>query len=368
MIKIEKMSEYPNIKYSLKDVSIVPAAVSSIGSRSECNPYTSDGMLPLFTAPMSSVVSLDNYKLFNESKIHPIIPRNVELKERLDMCSQRWCALSLSEFEDHFCSTSNNLKLYVKHYVLIDIANGGMLKLHNSIREAKIKHGDNLVIMAGNVANPETYEALSNAGCDYVRCSVGTGFGCITASNTGIFYPSASLIRECFEISQNLNNPAYIVADGGVRNYDDVIKYLALGADYVMCGSIFAKMLESAGDTKIMKHGETKLQFELNPFNGIDQYSIETLNDFKRGVILVKTYYGMSTKRAQKELGSTVLKTSEGIERQIKVEYTMEQWVENFTDYLRSAMSYTNSKTLSDFIGKVQIVLLSNSAQMSINK
>jgi len=181
--------------------------------------------------------------------------------------------------------------------------------------------------------------------------------GCITASNTGIFYPLASLIRECFEISQNLNNPAYIVADGGVRNYDDVIKYLALGADRVMVGSVFGKMLESAGETKTVSWD-----------NIVDQYSNVIERDFITGTPLYKTFYGMSTKRAQRELGNTVLKTSEGIEKQIEVEYTMSQWVENFTDYLRSAMSYTNSRTLEDFIGNVQIVLISNSAQESFNK
>lgn len=359
------MSEYPNIKYSLKDISIVPAAVSSIHSRSQCKPYTNEGMLPLFTAPMSSVVGLDNYKLFNESKIHPIIPRNIDFETRKDMCSQTWCAFSLKEFEERFNNNIGNLTLHVPHYALIDIANGGMLKLHNLIREAKIKHGNNLVIMAGNVANPETYEALSNAGCDYVRCSVGSGSMCITASNTGIFYPSASLIRECFDISQNLNNPAYIVADGGVRNYDDVIKYLALGADYCMVGSVFGKMLESAGETSdLFCNGD---EMEIGEI--VDQYSDSTLQNFtKFGREFTKSFYGMSTKRAQKELGNTVLKTSEGIERQIKVEYTMSQWVENFTDYLRSAMSYTNSRTLSDFIGNVRTVLLSNAAQASINK
>lgn len=364
------MSEYPNIKYSLKDVSIVPAAVSSIDSRSQCKPYTNEGMLPLFTAPMSSVVSLDNYTLFEESKIRPIIPRNIDFETRKDMCSQTWCAFSLKEFEDLFCD--GNIIDDKKRHVLIDIANGNMLKLHGSINLAKSIYGNNLIIMAGNVANPETYEALSNAGCDYVRCSVGSGSACITASNTGIFYPSASLVRECFEISQNINNPAYIVADGGVRNYDDIIKYLALGADYVMCGSVFGKMLESAGETIVYndllnKYGSNQTKFCVNSV--VDQYSEEINALFTNGKFkLTKTFYGMSTKRAQKELGNTVLKTSEGIERQIKVEYTMNQWVENFTDYLRSAMSYTDSKTLSDFIGEVQIVLLSNASHASINK
>lgn len=170
------MSVYPNIKYSLKDISIVPAAVSSIDSRSQCKPYTDEGMLPLFTAPMSSVVGLENYKLFKENKIHPIIPRNIDFEIRKQMCLEAWCAFSLKEFEDLFCT--GDIIDDKKRYVLIDIANGGMLKLHNLIREAKIKHGNNLIIMAGNVANPETYEALSNSGCNYVR--IGIGGGCFT--------------------------------------------------------------------------------------------------------------------------------------------------------------------------------------------
>ena len=350
------------IKYSLKDIAIVPAAVSKISSRSECNPYKGD-FLPLFTAPMSSVVDLTNYKLFKENKIQPIIPRNIDLEIRKEMCVETWCAFSMKEFEDLFCT--GEIIDEQKRYVLIDIANGNILKLHGLINLAKSGYGFNLIIMAGNVANPETYVALSEAGCDYVRCSVGAGYGCITASNTGIFYPSASLISECFEASCKLSNPAFIVADGGVRGYADIIKYLALGADYVQIGSVFNKMLESAGTTSSDECGRTFVGLD---YMLIDQYSDVNLRHFKEGSKFYKTFYGMSTKKAQKELGSDNLKTSEGVERVQEVEYTMSQWVENFTDYLRSAMSYTNSKDLDDFIGKVQTILISESAQNSINK
>ena len=68
------------MKYGLNDVMIVPAAQSLITSRTQCDPYDKDFMLPLFTAPMSSVVSLENYKLFEGNKIHSIIPRNIDFK------------------------------------------------------------------------------------------------------------------------------------------------------------------------------------------------------------------------------------------------------------------------------------------------
>jgi len=343
------------VKYGLMDIEIVQGQVSHINSRSECNPYISNGMLPLFTAPMSSVVDLNNYKLFQENKINPIIPRHIDLQIRKEMCSETWCAFSLSEFNKivEFGEINNN----IKHFILIDVANGNMFKLHESIRNGKLSYGDNLVIMVGNIANPEAYIILSEAGADYVRCGIGGGAGCITSSNTGIHYPMASLISECFDASLKLRNPARIVADGGIKGYSDINKCLALGADYVMCGSIFNKMLESAGET-IYTDNTTK----------VDQYSSTILDEFKEGYMFDKVFYGMSTKKAQKELGNAKLKTSEGIERTYRVEYTMNQWVNNFTHYLKSAMSYTNSKDLDDFIGEVETIIISQAAQNAINK
>ena len=78
--------------------------------------------------------------------------------------------------------------------------------------------------------------------------------------------------------------------------------------------------------------------------------------------VLKKQFYGMSTKLAQKKLGSTNLKTSEGVVRYRKVEYKIDNWVQNFEHYLRSAMSYSNARTLNDFIGKADFELITENA------
>ena len=44
------------IYYSYNDVTIMPGVISEIEHRSECNPYDEEDMLPLFTAPMDTVV------------------------------------------------------------------------------------------------------------------------------------------------------------------------------------------------------------------------------------------------------------------------------------------------------------------------
>ena len=54
------------IYYTYKDVTIVPSILSSIEHRSECNPYYENGLLPLFTSPMDTVVNEKNYYVINE--------------------------------------------------------------------------------------------------------------------------------------------------------------------------------------------------------------------------------------------------------------------------------------------------------------
>ena len=231
---------------------VKPAVLSTIEHRVECNPFDENGMLPLFTAPMDSVVGIDNFALFEKNGIIPILPRTEDIKDRLSFIHQgKWAALSLDEFERYFTKSVNSNNGSPLMRVLIDIANGHVSKLYQAVRAAKGIFKDSLIVMVGNIANPETYRVCIESYVDYVRCSIGTGAGCITCSNTSIGYPIASLISEIAAIKEEyvgrgLSNPTKIVADGGIRNYSDVIKALALGADYVMVGSVFSMMLESA--------------------------------------------------------------------------------------------------------------------------
>jgi GMP reductase len=153
-----------------------------------------------------------------------------------------------------------------------------------------------------------------------------------------------------------------IVADGGFQKYSDVIKALALGADYVMLGSIFNKALESAGETQKMIH------HQMGGWETIDQYSDEAKQMLESDIPLKKVFRGMSTKEVQRDWGKEKLTTSEGVVREHRVEYTLGQWVENFEDYLKSAMSYTDKKTLPEFIGKVQYNFISGNSLKRFSK
>lgn len=176
---------------------------------------------------------------------------------------------------------------------------------------------------------------------------------CTTSANVSINYPLASLIADCAWIKKIHNLNAKIVADGGMKNYSDIIKALALGADYVMVGSLFNKAIESAG------------------FNYL--YGIKINNKianilWKWGFPIKKKYRGMSTKSVQRSWGKTKLTTAEGITKYQKVEYTISQWTENFKDYLKSAMSYCNATNLDKFIGKVNVIQISHAAYERFKK
>ena len=326
-----------NTKFDLNDITIVPAVLSDIDSRSEIGLE----YFPLFVAPMDTVLSNDNFKLFKDLGFNICMPRGEKVND-LDV----FVSFGLDEIIDIV-----NAKKVLPKKVLIDIANGHLRKLFNISK--RIKEEYDVILMIGNIANPETYRLYSDIGVDYIRCSIGSGNNCITSANTSIHYPLASLIKECYDISCELKTPAKIVADGGFRNYDEVIKALALGADYVMLGSILSKTLEACSDNYVLG-GE---------FNYIKIDNGDAVLRYKKSEDVYKYYRGMSTKEVQKKWGRKELKTSEGISKYNKVEYTAQGWTENFTDYLKSAMSYCNSRNLNAFIGKVQYIFITEQAR-----
>jgi hypothetical protein len=64
----------------------------------------------------------------------------------------------------------------------------------------------------------------------------------------------------------------------------------------------------------------------------------------------------MSTKEVQRDWNRAELKTGEGISKYNLVEYTLHGWCENFSDYLKSVMSYTNSLTLLEYRRKLSML------------
>lgn len=361
-------------KLGYDDITIIPETVSNIRSRAQCDCFDNYGNLPIFTAPMDGVVDIDTIKTFRDNRINVVLPRTIPFDCRITQLyynvQNQFVAFSLQEVF-HLLLDLSAWESYVKllrldirdqdrkWYICIDIANGHMERLITTIQEIKKSYGDKIVIMSGNIANPKTYEQYEKAGCDFVRCNIGSGSRCTTSSNLGLHYPCFSLLKEVWEEKQRIGGKCKIIADGGIKGYRDVQKAL-IYADYVMIGGLFNKAIDSAG-TPVYGKSYWKIFGKqiLNPFKTLFTYGkVVNQKDYKTALKRIKTgklevwkeFYGMSTKVAQAKMDPNAkLKTSEGIVKRQKVEYSLEQWVSNEIDYLRSVMSYTNSKNLKEY-------------------
>ena len=132
-----------------------------------------------------------------------------------------------------------------------------------------------------------------------------------------------------------------------------------------MIGGILSKSLESCGDnyifTDAVADGNSHPKYHKIGFEESKKY-------YEAGMDVYKYYRGMSTKEVQISQNRKEIKTGEGISKYNKVEYKVSGWRENFEDYLKSAMSYTNCRTLKDFIGNVKYTIISQNSFNRFNK
>lgn len=326
--------------YNLDEICLIPAKTTDIEHRSDVVIYNSHDKLPLFAAPMHCVISPENRKQFEDEGINTIIPRTVKWEERIKFIKLgAWTAVS---FEEAGCIFySGNYDKCPKIRICIDQANGHMNKLLELCTKLKDTFEDRIKIMTGNIANPYSYKEYARAGVDFVRIGIGGGGACTTSVQTGIHYPMGSLIIDCREqklqvmkeqaLGAKYRTVPKIVADGGFSRIDQIVKALAIGADYVMLGKILASTEEACGYVDLWDPSR-------------------------------REYFGMSTEKAQKLINEAALnpalnfkpKHSEGVVTMVNIDCYLNGWVSDFSHALRSCMSYVNARNLKEFIGKAQ--------------
>ena len=386
------MSKLTKIGYDLDDVSIVQAPISPIRHRNECNPYRTIAgreMYPVIVSPMATVTDEHNYKTWLDNKFMCVVPRSVDIQTRLNLMNEVFVSFSLDEAENALLSGQvinsmiNNLNN--KMYVCIDLAHGTMSALYDACKNLKKIYSDRIEIMTGNVATPEAYSFYADAGIDYMRCFIGSGSRCTTAANVSTYYSRASLLDELnierikWENNHDKPAPTKIIADGGIKNFDDIQKCLALGADFVMCGNIFAKSEEACGNIMYINpdefndylNGKIKavseeyykehiktLNKKISESDNIEQLRIyqKSLDEHNK-LKPYREYFGMSCRTAQRLMGGLGNKTSEGISKPVPIEYPIAKWTDNMKSYLISAMSYAGCYDLDEFKNNTEIII-----------
>lgn len=383
------MSKLKITTYELRDVAIMQAPVSFCNHRGDVdNKVTICGrnVYPIFVAPMASVTDEKNYKVWIENGLTPVVPRSVmqtlSFDERMKIAKETFVSISLKEAQNNFiawASDANNFMPFEeKLYICIDIAHGTLSELYEICKVIKNAFADGVELMTGNVANlDDVYKFYADAGIDWMRASVGSGSRCTTSANGGPHVGMATLLDKLYESkkaymhSHNGNAPTKIIADGGIDNFDAINKSIALGADAVMIGKLIAETEEACGEIY-----NAHMECDYNNFLDVVNKLLEHWGfSYKVPEYLYKThrvrnYFGMSTKKGQ-ELCSAdgkATKTSEGISRPVEVKYPVAKWVDNMQSYLRSAMTYTNSRTIKEMQENAQMVILGGSGDAAYRK
>lgn len=295
----------------------------------------------IYSSPMDTVTGLDLSKHLLKLNQAPVFCRYLCEKELL---------LSLNKFHNNKnfwfsvgadIETFNFLKDWaqdkdnVKVNIAVDVAHGDMIdlyKLYNLYDTASWCRN----LMSGTVATYESAYRVYRAGCSHIRVGIGPGSACSTRIVTGCGVPNLSAVYEVWSgfYQNGCKENVTIIADGGIRNTGDAVKYLAAGADALMIGNLLSKTIESNGwKISFWKKLLNKLSFG---------FLYQTTYKYKK-------YRGQASKEFQKTYSSKPINHVEGAEGPTQYpELNVFTFVNNFNSSIASAISYLGLSSITE--------------------
>lgn len=150
-------------------------------------------------------------------------------------------SLGVREKDKEFVGKLCNNKIRVD-YITIDIAFGHSILMKEMIECIK-RYLPDTKIIAGNVCTSDAVKDLTEWGADAIKVGLSCGKSCLTYNSTGVGSPMFSANLKCSEIAT-----VPIIADGGIRENNDICKALVAGATMVMIGSEFVKCIDSPAE------------------------------------------------------------------------------------------------------------------------
>lgn len=349
--------------YELDDVTLLPTVVNNGYPGGKANflvqdPVDGSTSLPIFASPMEAIIDEESARLFFEAGIKPVIPETVPLNVRMNLCNVTFCAFTLREIRNNFIDGSGG-RQGIQH-ICIDAGNGHDVSILQTGWDLKKKYGKGCVLMGGNIGLPEIYKDYSNAGFDYVRVGLASG-SLVDKAKYGFHYPMASLLDDLKNYRTNGAGKGLrevkVIADGGINSYSDILKALACGADYVMLGHEFARVLEAAGAIyKKSKdsHGEINM-------DEIDPSTLRDYSGFKAKLDgLCRQYYGNTTPEVrahragfedveQWKRSKPKIRVSDAAWDWVSIDATLEEWIEDFKHCAYYGFMMTNATSWDEF-------------------
>jgi IMP dehydrogenase len=211
--------------------------------------------------------------------------------------------------------------------ICVDVAHGHSKEVNRTVRQLRERWGNNIMIIAGNVATYAGADYLAAAGADVIKVGIGPGSVCSTRMKTGFGVPQLTALQECRKVDR------CVIADGGIKNPGDAVKALAAGADFIMMGGMLSGTDETPGQIITQK----------NPDGS------ETR---------VKRFRGMASKEAQEEFmgGMAEWKTSEGVAVEVVAKGPVKNVVLDVMGGIRSGMTYCGALNIKQLQRKAQFM------------
>jgi IMP dehydrogenase len=215
----------------------------------------------------------------------------------------------------------------------VDVAHGHSKMVNQTVRALREKYGDNLCIIAGNVATYAGADYLAAAGADIIKVGIGPGSVCTTRIKTGFGVPQLTAILDCRKVDRP------IIADGGIRVPGDAVKALAAGAAYIMLGGMLAGTEETPG-ARVAKLGP----------DGKETF--------------VKVFRGMASREAQEDFMGAMAdwKTAEGISTEVPARGPVGGVIADVMGGIRSGMTYCGAVNLKELQRKAQFMEVSRAS------
>ena len=195
-------------------------------------------------------------------------------------------------------------------------------------------------VIPGNVVTREATEHLIRSGADGIKVGMGAGSICITQVITGVGRPQGSAVYECAQVAKQHGIP--VIADGGITEEGDIAKALALGADSVMIGSLFAGTEESPGYYIYNEKG-----VRAKAYRGMG-----SLKAMKKGSA---DRYGLSSNRSM---------AAEGVEGTVSDKGPLASYARHLMQCLRQSMQKVGARTIEEMKEKSTFVTVTLSSQI----
>ena len=333
---------------SYDDISLLPN-FSDITSRKEVDTTTKISRnfkikIPILLSPMDTVSSVKSCIKMNKIGAAGVLHRFMSIddqktKSKIIKNESGFSinAIGLKDAEERIKNTSVYTDLY-----FLDTANGLAKNVEDFLRWYKTS-GFFQDIIVGNTLTKESVYRLANLKADGFRHLIGPGSMCLTQVKTGIGCPSLTgnyyawkSIRN-WELSQvdlfkqdkpNPDHRPSILTDGGIRYPKDLVKAIASGCDAVICGRIFAGLEDIVDEEDIVEKDGIKYA----KYRGMA--SKDVVEDYE--------LYDGTKKNLFVEGDNTLIPL---------INKSIEDVIYDFTNGLRSAMSYLGFRNLEDMRG-----------------